>query len=123
MTPHAAPDFLTANDALVARRDAIEGELVARSEYRDSITDPVIRAIGGELTRQEVRAARLGHLGSLGHLAANFDTVPGASSRVHIALQRARSQGNYSSLEALERELDRDRDEELSAAALLLLTH
>lgn len=108
----APPDFITANDMLVARRDAHSVELAARKMARDSIADPMTRAIGAELQAGDEHSARTMHLRSLGHLAmAHEPPIPGASDRVNAALARARAQGNYSAIEALERELDRDAED------------
>lgn len=90
-------------------------ELSGRKAARALIREPIAREIAEHLTTGEETAARMGHLRSLGQLAAALPggtKLEGASDRVNVALERARAQGNYSALEALERELDRDRDEE-----------
>jgi hypothetical protein len=109
-----SPDFLAVNDMLVERRDAQAAELAARAAARAGIADPVTRQIADMFGRSEARDAKVAHLASLARIAAAFPgkEIPGASERVARAFERARAQGNFSALEALERELDRDRDEE-----------
>lgn len=119
----AAPDFLTANDARVDYRDAQAAELDARTRARGYIDDPVTREIAAMFSESERHDLHVGHLARL-HAAAMShpaDEIPGASERVQQAFARARAQGNYSSVEALARELDRDRDEEERAMILALM--
>lgn len=95
-----------------------------REKARGSIGDEVTRAIAAEFQREDEHGARVAHLASLGHLVMSRpegERILGVSPRVQLAFDRARAQGNYSAVEALERELDRDRDEEEHAVMLALL--
>lgn len=119
-----APDFLAANDALVDWRDAQHAELDQRDAARASIADPVSRDIAAMFGASERHDVHLGHLALLRSAAMHHPegfTIPGASERVQAAFDRARTQGNYSAVEALARELDRHRDEEEHAVILALM--
>lgn len=120
---HAA-DFLTLTDDLADRRHAEGAELEARAAARRGIADPMTREIARHLGAGEARDAHVANLALLSALvSAHPDGVPlaGASERVQAAFDRVRAQGNYSSVEALQRELDRDRDDELHALLLLMV--
>lgn len=117
-------DFLAVNDSLVARRDAHRAALDDRSQARATIADPVTREIATMFDASERHDAHLSHLASLaGAVSALPDgyVAEGASERSLRALERARAQGNYSAIEALERELDRDDDEVMQAVIFAML--
>lgn len=122
--PTTAPDFLALADALVDQRDAQHADLEARAQARATIADPVTRDIAAMFSDSERQDVHLGHLAQLRAAAMAYPpgvTPPGASERVLLAFERARAQGNYSSVEALARELDRDRDEEMQAMILAMM--
>jgi hypothetical protein len=114
-------DFLTLTDELAAARDVRVGEIRALWDAREAIPDEITREIGIELSRQEAREAKLEHLSRLADLVTLGAAPQGASPRVLQAFERARAQLNFSALEALERELDRDREEEDLAVVLAIL--
>jgi hypothetical protein len=114
-------DFLTLTDELAAARDVRMGEIRALWDARGEIPDEITREIGIELSRQEAREAKLEHLSRLADLVTLGAAPQGASPRVLQAFERARAQLNFSALEALERELDRDREEEDLAVVLAIL--
>lgn len=121
MQAHAPEDFLTLTDELAAARDVRSGEIRALWDARAQIPDDLTREIGIELSRQEAREAKLEQLSRLADLVAMGAAPRGASDRVLQAFQRARTQMNFSALEALERELDRDREEEELAVLLAMV--
>lgn len=123
-TSVAPPEFLASHDALVARRDALDAELATREKARGSIADPVTREIARMFGASEKHDARVAHLGSLSNLVrsqAPGTRIVGASPRAQEAFDRAFAQGNYSALDALDRILDGDRDEEELALLLAFM--
>jgi hypothetical protein len=78
------------------------------------IQDELDRAIAQELRKQEALDAKRQDLDRLSALArtADLEAARQYSERVAVAFARAVTQGNFSAMEALDRELQRARDEE-----------
>jgi hypothetical protein len=121
---HNVPDFLAAHDALADWRDAQHAELGKRDAARATIADPTTRQIADMFSASERNDVHLGHLSLLRSAVFHHPEgakVPGASERVQAAFERVRTQGNYSAVEGLARELDRDRDDEEMSVILALM--
>lgn len=118
----ASPDFLAAYDQDALRRVVDAHVREARERASRDISDQVTRDIAMVFRAKEAHDAHLEDLRQLHNLVLELpDGVSFAGSdRTLAAFQRARSQGNFSALEALQRELDRDREEEEHAVMLLL---
>jgi hypothetical protein len=93
------------------RRDRERRELERET---DEIQDELDRAIAQELRKQEALDAKRQDLDRLSALAkqADLEAAREYSERVAVAFARAVTQGNFSAMEALDRELQRARDEE-----------
>lgn len=119
----ASTHFLAAYDQDVTRRALDASVREARERASQEISDQVTRDIAMVFRQQEAHDAHLEDLAALHRLV--LELADGASlagsERTQIAFQRARAQGNFSALEALQRELDRDREEEEHAVMMLLL--
>jgi hypothetical protein len=119
-----AHDFLSAADAHAERRAVEANARAAREQASREISDQVTRDIAMMFRQQEAYEAHLTDLTRLHSLVREYPVgqpLAGVSARTQLAFDRARQQGNFSALEALERELDRDRDEEEHAVVLMLV--
>jgi hypothetical protein len=123
VSPHAH-QFLSSADAHADRR-AIEARVQAtREQATREISDQVTRDIASVFRAQEAHEAHLADLAQLHALVLEHPAghpLAGVSPRTQAAFERAREQGNFSALEGLQRELDRDREDEEHALMLLLL--
>ncbi len=98
-----------------AQRDSARAQHRQRTAETAAIPDPLDREIGQLLRAKEAKDNRAGELQRLKSLAEQFDTADAQrifGPRVAKALERAVRQGNYSALEALDRELKRAHEEE-----------
>ena len=98
----------------------------ALADKAKQIQDDLDKALPIELQKQEAQRGRLAELRRLTALAdAHQSTIKqDFSEKVINAAVRAVAQGNYSAMEALERELQASKDEEdflIQATILLLL--
>jgi hypothetical protein len=124
---HGLPDFHTAYDGESERRVLDAGVRQARMRASQEISDLVARDIAMIFRSQEAHEAHLEQLARLHAIVREQPlqidgAVPaGFSQRSYAAFVRAKLQGNYSALEGLQRELDRDRDEEETAVMLALM--
>lgn len=96
------------------RRERERKALQEAEDRTEQIQDDIERAIAKELRKQEAEAYRLKELQRLSTLAEQHskELQEIASESAKIAAERAIRQGNYSAMEALERELYRMREEE-----------
>lgn len=112
--------FLNLYEAELQRRKREEEE---REEILEQIEDSVDREIAAILLPQMARDDELQRLKELAQREADLTAAQAYSDRVSKAYLRAVSKGNYSALEALDRELQRAREEEeflmLAIAAVL----
>jgi hypothetical protein len=79
------------------------------------IQDELDRAIAQELRKQEAldeKRKDLDRLSALAKESADLEAARQYSERVAVAFARAVTQGNFSAIEALDRELQRAREEE-----------
>lgn len=107
------------------RRKKEREELEAETER---IQDEIDRAIAQELRKQEALDEKRDNLSRLKELAkkhADLEAARQYSERVATAFERALAQGNFSAMEALDRELQRARDDEdfMTMAAHFFLLH
>jgi len=103
-------------DAELERRGAEEGQ---HKQWLASLSD-IDREIAMHLGAGEgLRENALNRIGEIAARCVGCDESDLSGGSV-VALRRAREQGNYSSLEALDRELSRQIDEEEQAVALLM---
>lgn len=113
--------FLNAYEAEQARRHV---EQLAREDLQrqsQAIDDQVTRDIALLLREEEARTAAIADQHRLRAILADVPAIPGEmSERVQAAYLRAVTQGNYSALEALEREIVRQFEEEEQAVVMLL---
>lgn len=115
-------DFLSAYEPEHARRmveQRARDELMAQSR---AIDDQVTRDIALLMREQEARTAAIHDQHRLRALLADVPVVAGElSDRAQAAYLRAISQGNHSALEALQREIARQFEEEEQTVAMLLM--
>lgn len=90
-----------------------------RQAFLSTITDPVTREIAGHLHAPESRQDELARLQSLAH--AHSGSSADLTDKARIAHVRALRQGNFSALDGLDRELQRQLEEEDMTAIMLLL--
>lgn len=107
------------------KRKKERDELEAQTEQ---IQNELDRAIAQELRKQEALDEKRDNLNRLKELAkkhADLEAARQYSERVAIAFERALAQGNFSAMEALDRELQRARDDEdfMTMAAHFFLLH
>lgn len=118
--------FDGAYDRELVRRQKARMEQREREEASERIEEPVTREIASLLREQEAKDAKRAELERLGALATKYGKDQAQTEygeRVAAALERAVEQGNYSALEALDREIQHARSDEemlLLAAALIL---
>jgi hypothetical protein len=106
------------------RRAAIRAKQRKLDEETAAIPQPVDREIGLLLREQEAKAQKREELERLRDLAVRLDSARARldyGERVSKALERAIQKGNYSALEALDREIQRAQDEEESAMLAITL--
>lgn len=118
--------FLNDYEAELARRRARARKRKELEEETEQIQDELDRAIAQELRKQEAlddKRKDLERLRELAKESADLEAARQYSERVATAYARAITQGNFSALEALDRELQRAQDEEEFAmlAAMWLL--
>lgn len=118
--------FYVAYEQHSAKRKKRERELEEEAEQAQQLQDKVDREIAELLHKQQQIDERRDYLERLGQLAkenVDLEAARNYSDRVAIAYQRAVTQGNFSALEALSRELERAADEEeaLLQAVLMIL--
>jgi hypothetical protein len=106
--------FLSKYEKDLERRRRRDRERRELERETDEIQDELDRAIAQELRKQEALDAKRQDLDSLAALAkqADLEAAREYSERVAVAFARAVTQGNFSAMEALDRELQRARDEE-----------
>ena len=97
------------------RREAKRREREQKRAKAKALKDQVDRDIALEFRRQEEEAEREAELARLTRLAEEYQDQIKAQfgTRVTLAAARAITQGNFSAMEALEREMARAREEEL----------
>ena len=120
--------FHNAYEAELARRRKRKREREALEQETEQIQDDLDRAIAQELRKQEAIDEKRDNLNRLKELAkqhADLEAARQYSERVATAYARAIAQENFSALEALDRELQRARDEEdmMTMAARFFLMH
>ena len=119
--------FLNEYEAELIRRRARDRRLRELEEETERIEDKIDREIAQLLRVQEAKDEKREDFARLAKLAKDHADIEAArqyGDRVARAFARAIAQGNYSSLEALDRELKRARDEEeqfLLLATMMLL--
>jgi hypothetical protein len=112
--------FINTYEQQLVRRRAERKKQQQLEEETEQIPDDTDRQIAQLLREQEAKDARRAELERLSELVEQNASVEAArqySEKVGTAYARALTQGNYSALEALERELRKAREEE---EALLL---
>lgn len=112
--------FLNTYEQQLVRRREERKKQQQLEEETEQIPDDTDRQIAQLLREQEAKDARRAELQRLSELVEQNASVEAAkqySEKVGAAYARALTQGNYSALEALERELRKAREEE---EALLL---
>jgi hypothetical protein len=124
--PSGGWGFLNDFDLERRRRRAIARKRKELEEETEQIQDELDRAIAPELRKQEAIDEKRDSLNRLKELAKKHADIEAArqySERVATAFARALAQGNFSAMEALDRELQRARDEEdfMVQAFMLLL--
>jgi hypothetical protein len=117
--------FLNDYDAEIRRRHRRKKELEELEAESEQIQNELDRAIALELRKQEALDEKRDNLSRLSGLlaAADLDAARQYSERVATAYARAITQGNFSAMEALDRELQRAREEEefMMSSLMLLL--
>lgn len=114
--------FLSAVDSLAERRAQSAAAHAAREAASLEIANPLDREIAMAFRAHEAKESHLANLAALSELVAQANTEPvEASERTRRAFHRAREKGSYSALEALERELTRDLEDEEHAVMMLLV--
>jgi hypothetical protein len=107
--------FLNMYEAEQQRRKALEKRRKELEEETERIQDSVDREIATLLREQEAKDAKREEYERLAQIAkanADLDAARAYSERVAKAYARVITQGNYSAIEALDRELKRAREEE-----------
>jgi hypothetical protein len=118
--------FLNSYDAELRRRRAIAKKRRELEEETERIEDELDRNIAQLMREQEAIDEKRDNLKRLAELAkqnADIEAAKQYSERVATAYARALAQGNFSALEALDRELQRAREEDdflLSSLMFLL---
>lgn len=117
------PSFLSAFEAELSRRQLEQRAREERELASRAIDDQVTRDIALFMRQQETQDARRAELERLHGLIQEHARDPGIdlADRARVAFTRALMQGNYSALEALEREVSRQFEEEEHAVLMLLL--
>lgn len=117
--------FWYAYEKEVLRRKQEQRKRDELEEKARQLQDKLDREIALEYRKREAEQARIDELKRLTRLAEQFqETIQKElSDKVIIAAERAIKQGNYSAMEALNREIDRAKEEEmfLIDAAMLIL--
>lgn len=116
--------FLNQYEAELKRRRARDRRLRELEEETERIEDRVDREIAQLLRVQEAKDEKREDFDRLARLAkanADIEAARQYSERVATAFARAITKGNYSALEALDRELRRAREEEEFMVSALLL--
>ncbi len=107
------------------RREAVRRKQRELDEEVAAIPQPIDREIGLLLREQEAKDLKRQELERLRELATSLDAERARQDygdRVSKALERAVQKGNYSALEALDREIQRaQEDEEQVALAVMML--
>lgn len=100
-------------DAEMVRRKKKKREQELAEERAQALQDKIDRELAAELRKAEKERERINELKRLAELAQkNIKQVEALEPRVLKALERAIVQGNYSAMEAFEREVSRAREEE-----------
>lgn len=117
--------FLNQYEAEQQRRRALERRRKELEEETERIQDSVDREIARLLREQEAKDAKREEYERLAKIAkanADLEAARRYSERVAKAYARVITQGNYSAIEALDRELKRAREEEeFILVALMML--
>lgn len=117
-----APGFLSAYDAERTRRDAEQRAREEIERYSQAIDDHVTRDIALLLRQQEAHTDAMANQIRLRALLSDVPALPAEmSDRVQAAYVRAATVSSPSSIEALEREIARQYEEEEHAVMMLLL--
>ncbi len=106
------------------RRAAIRAKQRRLDEEVAAIPQPIDREIGLLLREQEAKAQKREELERLRDLAVRLDSEQARidyGERVSKALERAVQKGNYSALEALNREIQRAQEDEESVMLAVTL--
>jgi hypothetical protein len=116
--------FLYAYEAQLLRRRAEEERRLQLLEESKAIDEPISREIAELLRKQEAIDAERADLARLKGLVAQYrsEGIQDLAPRVAAAYARALAQENFSALQALDRELRRQLDEEELALVMILLT-
>ncbi len=107
--------FLNLYHAEQQRRKARQRERERLEEETEEIEDGLDREIAQLLRKQEAEDDKRkdrGRLSALAQANADYEAAKEYSERVEIALRRVIKQGNFSAIEALDRELKRAQEEE-----------
>lgn len=102
-------------EAELQRRKARERLRKKLEEETEQIQDELDRAIAQELRKQEAiddKREDYKRLADLAKANADLEAARQYSERVHTAFARVLAKGNYSAIEALDRELKRAKEEE-----------
>jgi hypothetical protein len=116
--------FLNTYESELKRRRARARKRKELEEETERIEDELDRAIAFEMRKQEAIDEKRDNLKRLAEIAkesADLEAARQYSDRVATAYARAITQGNFSALEALDRELQRARDEEEFLMMTLML--
>ena len=105
--------FWEAYDREMVDRDRIRRKRRKVEELAERAQDKIEREIALELRKHEAEQARVDELNRLRELVERHQEGLALSERVSVAAERAILQRNFSAMEALERELQRLREEEL----------
>lgn len=100
-------------DQEMLRRKKKKREQEEAEERAQALQDKIDRELAAELRKAEKERERINELKRLAELAQkNIKQVEALEPKVLKALERAIIQGNYSAMEAFEREVSRAREEE-----------
>lgn len=122
MNADAPANFLAAYEADADRRERESGQRAQAAHAVAQLSDPAEREIGQYLHAHIASEMHRADLVRLRDLVSAHAAAPGdLSERNKIAFARVLAQGNHSALEALDRELARQLDEEHHAALILLV--
>ena len=119
--------FYFAHEQEMLRREDERRERLVKSEKSRNIPDQIEREIALEFRALEAEEARWLELERLRRLVEKYrsEVRHQSSEKVNKAADRAILQGNFSAMEALERELRKERETQRAflEAATLLLVH
>lgn len=118
--------FLNHYESELQRRKARERRRRELEEETERIEAQLDRQIAQELRKQEAlddKRENLSRLAEIAKQSADIEAARQYSERVAVAYARALTKGNFSALEALDRELQRAREEEDFLIMSVLMTY